>query len=124
VPIVASGGRYLVQVTLPGEETPLLLVPDSGANGIVMYARDGGTARGLVSVRGLSGTHNARTVMMRELRVGNAILRNQPVAVLERGPAGGAEGDGLLPLHLFSSVTFNPREGYLSVRGASGPASE
>jgi hypothetical protein len=50
------------------------------------------------------------------MRVGAVTLRNQPAVVLEREGSNLAEGDGLLPLHRFSSVSFNNREGYLVVR--------
>lgn len=131
LPLVAREGRYLVQVMPPGEQTPLLLVPDSGANGFVIFTRNGRTRMPLESadahvfrsapsnttaVHSLSGGQNARTMMMRELRLGNATLRNQPVAVLERAPGDEAEGDGLLPLHLFTSVTFDVRTGHLILR--------
>jgi hypothetical protein len=36
-------------------------------------------------------------------------IRDQRVAVVARDPADVLEGDGLLPLHLFASVTFNAR---------------
>jgi len=139
LPLVARGGRYLVQVTSPGEKAPLLLVPDSGANGFVMFAHNGRTRVPLepvapafstpaayrfgeasspqrTAIHSLSGGQDVRTMMMRELRLENAALRNQRVAVLERAPGDAVEGDGLLPLHVFASVTFNAGEGYLIVR--------
>ena len=50
---------------------------------------------------------------MRELRVGPVILRRQPVAVVPRDDLQAYEADGLLPLHLFDSVTFNAHERYM-----------
>ena len=54
--------------------------------------------------------------MVRELQVGNVIFRNQPVAVIARDEVDALEGDGLLPLHLFASVSFNAREQCLVLR--------
>jgi hypothetical protein len=36
--------------------------------------------------------------------------------VLERGGARTLEGDGLMPLHQFSCVSFNNSEGFMVVR--------
>ena len=125
IPLVAQRGRYLAQVALDGTGRTALLVPDSGANGFVMFARNGRTRVPLestphaMSVRTISGRHTVRTMMMRELRLGDMTVRDQPVAVIARdGDA--SEGDGLLPLHLFASVSFNARDGYLLLRGVSG----
>ena len=120
IPLVAQRGRYLVRVPLGGSATALL-VPDSGANGFVMFARNGRTRVPLestphvTSVRSLSGAHDVRTMMMRELRIGEVTLRDQPVAVVARD-GDESEGDGLLPLHLFASVSFNAREQCLVLR--------
>ena len=56
--------------------------------------------------------------IMRELQIGDVTVRNQLVAVIAReaGDEVEGEGDGLLPLHLFASVTFNAREQSLVVR--------
>ena len=120
--LVAQHGRYLVQIAVPGERTPLLLVPDSGANGFVMFARGGRTRVALeavaqrTSVNSLSGRQTAPTMMMRELQIGDVTVRNQPVAVIARDGVDADEGDGLLPLHLVASVSFNAREQRLVVR--------
>jgi predicted aspartyl protease len=122
LPLVMQGGRYLVRVTSSSDESPLLLVPDSGASGFVAYERNGSTklslgpAAGSITVHSLSGAQSARTMMLRELRFGTVRIRNQPVAVVTRDPEDLVEGDGLLPLHLFASVTFNAREQCLVLR--------
>ena len=122
LPLVAQGGRYLVQVMSSAGKAPLLLVPDSGASGFVAYERNDRTrlmltpAAGLTSVHGLSGGQSARTMMLRELRLGEITVRDQPVAVIARDSNDLVEGDGLLPLHLFASVSFNAREQCLVVR--------
>ena len=124
LPLVAQNGRYLVQLAVPGGGEPMLLVPDTGANGFVMFARQGRTRVALhsgstrtTSVQSLSGIDTARLMMMRELRIGDVTVRNQPVAVIARDGGDVLEGDGLLPLHLFASVSFNAREQYLVIRG-------
>lgn len=100
----------------------MLLVPDSGANGFVMFSRNGRTRVALdgmartISIHSLSGRRDVSTMMVRELQVGNVIFRNQPVAVIARDEVDALEGDGLLPLHLFASVSFNAREQCLVLR--------
>jgi hypothetical protein len=116
------GGRYLVRLESHGSESPLLLVPDSGASGFVAYERSGRTKFALtraaetMTVRSVSGVQNVRTMMLRELRLGTLTLKDHPVAVVRREPDDVGEGDGLLPLHVFASVTFNAREQCLVVR--------
>ena len=50
-----------------------------------------------------------------ELVVGDARLRQSLAVVVDNGEDPGTMGDGLLPLHVFSRVTFNVRERYLIV---------
>ena len=57
-----------------------------------------------------------RGAVLRELRVGAVTLRNQPAVVLEGQGSKAIEGDGLMPLHQFSSVSFNNSEAYMVVR--------
>lgn len=135
LPLIAKGGRYLVQIGATDNGPRVLLVPDSGASGFVAYERDGrtklaafattfatdrfgepGSAATPTIVRSLSGVQHVRTMMLRELRLGTLVLREQPVAVLARDRDDEVEGDGLLPLHLFASVSFNAREQYLVLR--------
>ncbi len=122
LPLVRAGDRRLVQ--LPGDDPgePVLMVPDSGSEGFVIFERQGRTAvrvhyeDDLVDVSGLASRGAGRSGRLREFRVGGVTLRNQPAVVLEREGSSAVEGDGLLPLHRFSSVSFNNREGYLVVR--------
>lgn len=113
--LVVRGGRYLVPID-DGTSEPMLLVPDSAATGVVMFERDGRTRLPLdrtlhmTNVTTLSGARAARSMMLRELRLGAATLKDQLVAVLKRDVRNPLEGDGLLPLHLFASVTFDARE--------------
>jgi aspartyl protease len=74
-------------------------------------------APGSAEVFGLAGRRvDARQMVLRELRVGSVKMKNQPAVVMERDAQDAQEGDGLLPLHVFASVSFNCREGYLVVR--------
>jgi hypothetical protein len=122
IPLVQAGDRRLVQVTGQGRPGPALLVPDSGSEGFVIFEREGRTAvrvdetSQLVGVSGLASERSARGGVLRELRIGGVTLRNQPAVVLGRDGSSTLEGDGLLPLHHFSIVSFNNREGYLVVR--------
>jgi predicted aspartyl protease len=133
LPLVAQGGRYLVQVASANDDTHVLLVPDSGASGFVFYEREGRTtpaalaefaaerfeprtAARMMAVHSLSGRQSARTLILRELRLGSLTVRNQRVAVVLRNQEDVVEGDGLLPLHLFASVSFNAREQCLVLR--------
>jgi predicted aspartyl protease len=122
LPLIAKGGRYLVQIGETDSATHMLLVPDSGASGFVAYERDGRTklavksGSGMTAVHSLSGGQHVRTMMLRQLQLGSLVLREQPVAVLARDRDDDVEGDGLLPLHLFASVSFNAREQCLVLR--------
>jgi hypothetical protein len=122
LPMIAKGGRYLVQIGVAGNARHALLVPDSGASGFVAYERNGRTkldvksGSGITDVHSLSGRQFVPTMMLRELRLGSLVLREQPVAVLVRERDDDVEGDGLLPLHLFASVSFNAREQCLVLR--------
>ncbi len=122
VPLIAQAGRYLVQVAGADQEPPMLLVPDTGASGFVAYERNGRTrltlkaVTGATAVHSLSGEQIVRTMMLRDLRLGDLTLKDQAVAVVARDPNDVVEGDGVLPLHLFASVSFNAREPCLVLR--------
>jgi predicted aspartyl protease len=136
LPLIAQEGRYLVRIASGDNDRPVLLVPDSGSSGFVAYERNGRTAAfalfaaarfggpgsepSLTTVHSLSGGQLARTLMLRELRLGSLTVRNQRVAIVARNQNDVAEGDGLLPLHLFATVSFNARERYLLLHGSNG----
>ena len=88
----------------------------------MIFERDGRTAVRVEStsegfgVSGLASRQPGRGARLRELKVGGVTLRNQPAVVLERRGARTVEGDGLLPLHPFSSVSFSNSEGFMVVR--------
>jgi len=122
LPLVRAGDRSLVQLPGNAGDDPVLMVPDSGTEGFVIFERNGRTAvrvdplSQLVGVSGLASQQVGRGALLRELRVGGVTLRNQPAVVIEREGARTLEGDGLMPLHQFSSVSFNNNEGFLVVR--------
>lgn len=117
LPLVRSGDRSLVQ--LPGGEggEPVLMVPDSGSEGFVVFERNGRTALPMsyrddaVGVAALSQQRLGRGALLRELKLGDVTLRDQPAVVIPRD----GEADGLLPLHRFASVSFSNSEGYMTV---------
>ena len=122
MPLVRAGDRSLVQLSGNAGHEPVLMVPDSGTEGFVIFERDGRTAvrvdpvSQFVGVSGLASRQVGRGALLRELQVGGVTLRNQPAVVLERKGARTVEGDGLMPLHQFSSVSFNNSEGFMIVR--------
>jgi hypothetical protein len=107
----ADGGRFLVRA--PQRATTLRLVPDSGADGLVLFA----CGRALTVPAVLDGgwrnlatlTHEAgvRSIRVLELRLGSATLRDVPAVLIAAPAAPAASADGLLPLHLFDRVTFD-----------------
>jgi predicted aspartyl protease len=104
-----SHGRFLV--SLPQRQSVLQLVPDSGAESLLLFNPDPmlpvTDLRTPATLRTTSGETEVRIARMRELRVGALTLRDVPVVVAERSPSEPAEVDGLLPLHLFDRVTFD-----------------
>jgi hypothetical protein len=117
LPLVGAEGRYLVNVMPERSSRPLRLVPDTGSDALVLFApigdHDRRDIRAAVSITGLTGTARAGTVAGSKLRVGNVTLRSPTTVVVERDDA---DSDGLLPLHVFASVSFNMQEGCMVVR--------
>jgi predicted aspartyl protease len=118
-----SRGRFLV--LLPQDKRcgcTLRLVPDSGANGVVLFA---GTAADRLAVNSavtsmrrstLAGEGTARGVIVRALLVGPATLWNLPAARVVLPEDTTEDGDGLLPLSLFARISFRLHEGYMVVQ--------
>lgn len=112
-------GRFLVE--LPQRGSVLRLVPDSGAGGLVLFQGAGRVLPDLIGPRGgiglatFEGRIDAETVHVRELRIGGSTFRNLPAVLVDRAANRPADGDGLLPLHLFNRVTFDGRAGRLIV---------
>ncbi len=108
----------LPMVELPQREVTLTLVADSGAGGLVLFAGGGPlpgvtTDGGRVRVDVLHGGTVASSARIGQFRVGGAIFRDVPAVLLPRPPAPGYSGDGLLPLRMFSRVTFDGPSGRL-----------
>jgi predicted aspartyl protease len=112
-----------VLVSLPqrdGDPQPLSLIPDSGSDGLVLFAHAQEKLRlteldvGVLS--SLSGATLARRVQLERLVVGQARLQNPLAVVIDSGEPRDLMGDGLLPLHVFSRVTFNVADGFLIVQ--------
>jgi hypothetical protein len=57
-----------------------------------------------------------RVMLLPRLQVGSAIIGRQPALLVPRNEPDAPAGDGLLPLHLFSSASFNCSEGYIVLR--------
>ncbi len=104
-------GRFLV--SLPQERHTLRLVPDSGAGPVVLYESaervpfdmlETGRAAELSSA---DARRSGRHVRLRELRLGGRTIRNLTAVAIRRDHHHPADGDGLLPLHLFDRVTFD-----------------
>lgn len=129
-PTDVTGQRLLLRrsvggllVTLPQPSIgDLQLIPDSGAEGWVLFT---GAAHRLpvgrllssASIMTLSGARPAVGVLIDQLSIGALTLHDQPAIIVERDSDHELLGDGLLPLHLFARVTFNPRAQQLIIEG-------
>lgn len=104
-------GRFLV--SLPQAQTTVRLVPDSGAGAFVVYEVAGKSSFNVVEtgrtaeLSSADARYPARLVRLREIRLGDRTLRNLAAVAISRNGLHPADGDGLLPLHLFERVTFD-----------------
>ncbi|HEX6214243.1 MAG TPA: retroviral-like aspartic protease family protein [Vicinamibacterales bacterium] len=111
LPLAFEHGRFLV--SLKQAHSTLRLVPDSGAGGLVLFDAHGRVAfnneepRPTVTLSTAQGTRRGHHVRIRTLQVGDRTMRDVPAVNIERAKPHPAEGDGLLPLHLFERVTFD-----------------
>jgi predicted aspartyl protease len=107
LPYAVRAGQPLVPVTVDGEAT-LALVADSGADRVVLFDEIGrrpvADAPGVL--RDLAGQRPVSTVVLDRIHAGDLQLRNVSAVVLATRPMDGLMSDGLLPLSLFSRVTF------------------
>jgi predicted aspartyl protease len=120
--IEPSGGRFVV-VLPQGERCgcPVRLIPDSGARGVVLFAGTeadrlplGATATS-TRVSTLAGDALADSVIVKQLLIGPATLSNLPAARIVLPKDTTEKADGLLPLSLFTRVSFHHHEGYMIV---------
>ena len=95
-------------------------MPDSGSDALVLFAHAQAklrlTPREVGVLSSLSGARLVRRVEVDGLMVGSARLRNPLAVIIDSGEPGEMMGDGLLPLNVFSRVTFNVAERYLIVQ--------
>lgn len=104
-----SRGRFLVP--LRQQRSLLRLVPDSGAEALLLFDPD----RTLpvtqlpapATLTTTSGATEVRLATVRELTIGTLLLRDIPAVVADRDRSEPDEVDGLLPLHLFDRVTVD-----------------
>jgi hypothetical protein len=119
LPLVPADGRFLVE--LPQAEFTLRLVPDTGAQMLVFYERGTNTlprlfpTLGQVRLHAAAGERVVQATVVGELLIGPERLRLLPAVSVDRRGPGDARGDGVLPLHMFSRVTFNAPGGTLTI---------
>jgi predicted aspartyl protease len=122
LPLETGEGRLLVKLPQGSAGGWMLrMVPDTGADGLVLFATPSGTRLDITLMevavlRTVAGHRLGRRVLVDKLSVGDVVLRDHNALLVPRDDAG-ALGDGLLPLHLFSRVTFNGPGGYVVVEG-------
>ena len=121
MPLRIDDGRALVTVrTSNGASGLLQLIPDTGADGLVLFARQGRplpavTPLDVALLRTLAGQQVVRRVLLDRLQLGLHVLRDLAAAVVTDSQQQLPPGDGLLPLHLFSRIVMNGPEGYMVV---------
>jgi hypothetical protein len=110
LPLVSAQGRFLVD--LPQGAASLRLVPDSGAESVVLFDRGGALpafspAGGVAEMSTLAGGRRVTRGQLMTLAIGPTIFQRVPAVVVARNDPGHIDADGLLPLHLFNRVTMN-----------------
>lgn len=112
----AQDDRFVVR--LRHGDRDLRLVPDSGAEALVLFDAAETVAdpapAAAVGLTGLAGSCAARPAIVRTLKVGMTTLTNVPAVIVKRETAARSV-DGLLPMHLFARVTFNGPEHQLFI---------
>jgi predicted aspartyl protease len=111
----STQGRFLAE--LPQTHTTLWLVPDSGAETLVLYERPDLQLPPLTGSRGhaflstLSDQRAVETVHVSRFAVGHTNLTDVPAVLVKHDAEDSSLGDGLLPLAMFERVTFDgPRQ--------------
>jgi predicted aspartyl protease len=113
---VHQDGRVLVVLTQPGEDgVRLRMIPDSGSDGVVLFARPGQRLPGVTPLdvgllRTVAGHRLVRRVRLDSFSAGDVRLDNLMAVLVPRSDTDSPDGDGLLPLHIFSAVTLNVAE--------------
>lgn len=116
-------GRWLVALPQNHERSETLwFVPDSGTSTLIVFDQGMPLTLGLrpmpccATMRTVTGSLDARIVLIDRLQVGAIVLRNRPALVASRRSPDAPAGDGLLPLSMFRSVSFEPSTRSLIVR--------
>jgi predicted aspartyl protease len=112
LPLVRSAGGMVTPIVLGGASGLLRLVPDTGADRLVLFGQMSHALPALslietVRVRSITGEGSARLVRLGPLEVAGIAVGELEALLLDARPSSGAMGDGLLPLHLFGRVTFD-----------------
>jgi predicted aspartyl protease len=120
LPLTRAGDRVFVMLPQGRDGVQLQMIPDTGSDTLVLFARAGRalppmTPLDVVLLRTTSGQRLVRRVLLDNFRAGDLQLRDQVAALVPRADRDAPDGDGLLPLHIFSRVTFNGPEGYVAV---------
>jgi len=104
-------GRFLAE--LPQHQSTLWLVPDSGAETLVLYEHPHARLPSLIRTGGMalmstvSDQRAVETVHVSRLIVGDANLTDVPAVLVKHDEEDPSLGDGLLPLAMFERVTFD-----------------
>ena len=124
LPMTPDAGRFLVSLPQGSGRGVIRLVPDTGSAALVIFDRVRGEpagmlellpARGQARMSGVSGDRTVSRAVVRDLRVGDLVLHNEPAVIVNDREGGGTQADGLLPLHGFARVSFHAREQCLSI---------
>jgi predicted aspartyl protease len=113
LPLAIQDGRALVSLASETRHAPLRLIPDTGADGLVLIGREfnlpGLTPVGIARLETLAGVRLAHHVILDTFQIGDIRLRRQPALLIAPDILVELLADGLLPLHLFARVTFDPQ---------------
>lgn len=122
LPLRAVEGRWLVGIPQERGDRTIWFVPDTGASGLTLFDR--GTPLSLpdvaplpleAAVTTMNGTARARVVLVHRFAIGPIVLRDLRAVVVDRRGPDAPDGDGLLPLSVFASASFDPASESLRV---------
>lgn len=118
LPLREDEGRLAVTVPHPAcaikprDCAPLILIPDSGADGVVLFNRPERAMRFVTpldagAVRSLAGVRVAQRVRIDAASLEAVGLHGQIASLVDLPAEDSLAADGLLPLHLFARVTLD-----------------
>lgn len=126
LPLDTRGPVWLTQASSGARD--LHLVPDSGADGLVLFDRGqlaGVSYRaGTIGVSTVTSGTVARAARLSRLNLDRLAFVDVPVAVVDGRGVGAEHGDGLLPLSARGQACFDPAGGRLRLVGSSSAAGE